>query len=69
MRSKLNEILGDLAATNLSHSAKVTIRSHLNIILTSLDEYKICGQQGIEAAAHRAVGELAVNRELREDGA
>lgn len=67
MRSKLNEILEDLEATNLSVSAKATIRRHLNAILSALDEYKICGKQGIEEAAHRAVGELAVNRELREE--
>jgi len=67
MRSKLKEILEDLEATNLSVSAKVSIRRHLNAILGALDEYKICGKQGIEEAAHRAVGELAINHELREE--
>jgi hypothetical protein len=67
MRSKLNDILEELEAHNLSRSAKAIIRSHLNAILSALDEYKICGKQGIEEASHRAVGELAVNRELREE--
>lgn len=67
MRSKLNEVLGELEATNLSAKARVIIRRHLNAILGALDEYKICGKQGIEEASHRAVGELAVDKELREE--
>lgn len=67
MRSKLEEVLEELDATNLSNEVRATIRRHTNSALSALGEYKICGKQGIEEATHQAVGELAVNRKLREE--
>lgn len=67
MREKLEEVLKELEATNLSLEAKATIRRHVNNALNALDEYKICGKQGIEAAAHQAIGEMAVNHAVREE--
>lgn len=67
MRGKLEEVLKEVEATNLSTEARATIRRHVNNALNALDEYKICGKQGIEEAAHQAIGELAVNHAVREE--